>query len=855
VRALHQELRFVMHFAASLAIFFAAALPVGASGFEDALGLQRQGKSKEARSLLRSAASDFRASGDRGNQAKALSLASQISVSLGDYRAAISDAEAAAEIRRSLKDDIGIGEDLNTLGLANLYLGNFTIALSDYQQALKLDRARGNAEGEIVRENNIGNVYYFQARYSEALPWYQSAMDRVNATLAQPWNPRRRQMTISNLATLYQRVGKEQTALDLYRQLAESPQAMPPSEQAQLLLNEGILYRRLGDPVKALDLYRVAQALFGREHHRDGEISALRSVGLVRAVDLDDLPGALQAFTAAWSLAQESSNARGIVQSKLYRAEVLRRLHRLPEAERDASDAFDAARAAGLAAEQWEAQYTLGRVAEEQGRNEAARSSFQEAITAIESLRSGLGLVMRTEFLADKREVYDSMIALRLREPDTPVPELFSWIERSRARTLLDRVRPANGGEPALRQIQSSLKPDTVLLELWVGSNTAATLWITAASAGVVPYSVPSNDAVSRLLTSLEGSDDGWKDLSRSLGGRLLAGVPLLRHVIVVPDGPLGAVPFEVLIEPGSETLLIEKHDISYLPSAQLLSRERPAAATWLPPWRKQLVAFGDPPVSAADTLAAAEHWQPLAASADEVTGIAHLLPGRSLTYLGAEARKQYLTNPGVEGVPLVHLSTHAVVDTENPDRSRILLAPNSPAAPVDYLFEAEVYDLDLKGVDLVTISACDTARGKWIRGEGVEAFSRAFLAAGSSATVTSLWRVPDLPTADFMKQLYYYLAEGQPKAEALRLAKIKFLRSNTALANPHYWAAFVLNGDGWNASRRVIPWSAAVLPILAGLALWSRKSSRRLLTRDSVPDRDRKGASSHPTKVSQAPR
>jgi tetratricopeptide (TPR) repeat protein len=153
----------------SVVILFAAFLSASTSRFEDALALQRQGKSREARVLLQVAASDFRASGDRGNQAKALSLASRISVSLGDYRAAISDAGNAAEIRRSLKDDIGISEDLNTLGLANLYLGNYTTALSNYQQALKLDLAHGSAEGEITRENNIGNVYYFQGRYSEAL--------------------------------------------------------------------------------------------------------------------------------------------------------------------------------------------------------------------------------------------------------------------------------------------------------------------------------------------------------------------------------------------------------------------------------------------------------------------------------------------------------------------------------------------------------------------------------------------------------------------------------------------------------------------------------------------------------------
>ena len=186
-------------------IALAASLSATESRIDHALALQRQGKSREARELLRAAASDFPASGDRASQAKALTLAGRISVSLGDYRTAISEAETAAGIRRTLKNDVGIGEDFNTLGQANLYLGNYAAALSNYEQALKLDEAHGSAEGQIARENNIGNVFYFQGHYSDALRWYQTAMDKVTATPTQTWTPARRQLTIGNLAALYQR--------------------------------------------------------------------------------------------------------------------------------------------------------------------------------------------------------------------------------------------------------------------------------------------------------------------------------------------------------------------------------------------------------------------------------------------------------------------------------------------------------------------------------------------------------------------------------------------------------------------------------------------------------------------------
>jgi CHAT domain-containing protein len=101
-------------------------------------------------------------------------------------------------------------------------------------------------------------------------------------------------------------------------------------------------------------------------------------------------------------------------------------------------------------------------------------------------------------------------------------------------------------------------------------------------------------------------------------------------------------------------------------------------------------------------------------------------------------------------------------------------------------------------------------------------------LSAGARASLTTLGRVDDEATAEFMEQFYYHaLEKRQTKSEALRLAKLKFLRSGTKLANPAYWAAFVLNGDGLDPVPRVVSWKelaactmAALLLILASVFL-----------------------------------
>ncbi len=201
-------------------------------------------------------------------------------------------------------------------------------------------------------------------------------------------------------------------------------------------------------------------------------------------------------------------------------------------------------------------------------------------------------------------------------------------------------------------------------------------------------------------------------------------------------------------------------------------------------------------------------------------------MPGRSEIHSGAGDFKALLARAA--GVPLLHFSTHATVDPTDPNRSRMLFTPERGSPGSEYLFWPEAAALPLSGVDLVTLSACDTESGKMVRGEGVQSFSRAFLAAGARSTVTTLWRVADAPTADFMRRFYLRLAQGETKAAALRAAKLSFLRSGNQLAQPQYWAAFVLNGDGRVPIPRVIPWPwiAAAAILIGGLIFLYRRRS-----------------------------
>jgi tetratricopeptide (TPR) repeat protein len=788
------------------------------SHLDDGIAYQRAGKITEADRELRTAITELSAAGDRPSLVKALSIESWISVSLGNYSDAIQQSTQAVQLRRALHDEMHFAGDLNTRALANQNLGKYGLALDDLELALRADRDLSDAEGEITRLNNIGNVYYLEGRYFDALRLYQLAKSKVDATLGERWNPRRRDVTLANIAAVYQILGKDEAALELYKDLATSSQSMPARERAQFLANQGALYRRLGDPVKALELYRAAQVLYQGDRYSDGEIGVLRNTGIARVKDMADPEGALAVFSEALKLARDSSNRRAAVQASLYRSEALRLLHRSKDAAADAQYALEGAKSSGLVEEQWRSLYVLGRIAEEEGHNDAARKDYAEAVALIESMRTDLhSASLRNEFLADKRDVYDALIDLRSRD-GAPADEVFRLIESSRARALNDRM--SLGVLENLHAIQSRLGAHSILLDIWTGTDSVAIVWISSSQAGSIRHAYRIQEAAEKLAAALQAGSPQWHDSSRLLGDLLLPGIPLAPQMVIVPDGPLSTVPFEAIYEPRSRSLLVELSEISYLPSAQLLKPRR-ASTGILFPWQRQMVALGDPPIGNSDLLD--RGWRRLQFSGVEIRSIERILPGRSELHTGSDAQKRYIQGARVENLPVLHFSTHALVDPENPDRSRILLAS-------DYIFQGEVYGLDLKGVDLVTVSACDTARGKTVRGEGVQAFSRAFLAAGAASTVTSLWRVADEPTATFMKQFYYFLARGQSKAGALRSAKLALLHSNLALVHPRYWAAFVLTGDGLAGVPLATPWSIALLAaagIVAAIALIAHKPIR----------------------------
>jgi CHAT domain-containing protein len=144
----------------------------------------------------------------------------------------------------------------------------------------------------------------------------------------------------------------------------------------------------------------------------------------------------------------------------------------------------------------------------------------------------------------------------------------------------------------------------------------------------------------------------------------------------------------------------------------------------------------------------------------------------------------------------IVHFATHGLLNSQHPELSGLVLSLVDQKGQVrdGFLRLHDIYNLNLD-VDMVVLSACRTALGKEVNGEGLIGLTRGFMYAGASRVVASLWDVKDEATAELMRRFYQKMfKEARPPAAALREAQISMLKENR-WESPYYWAAFTLQG------------------------------------------------------------
>lgn len=329
---------------------------------------------------------------------------------------------------------------------------------------------------------------------------------------------------------------------------------------------------------------------------------------------------------------------------------------------------------------------------------------------------------------------------------------------------------------------------------------------------------------------------------------RLLApvfeGEKLPENLVLVPDGILGRLPFEVLLSEKSGVswrslpYLMQSSTVGYAFSATLFLEKKPATRA-----EKAMAAFA-PDYASTGLLAdngrgkqpeltifpgmrngfqALKNNQPEAATVAEIA--------RGTAFLGKDA-----TETGFKQVAgqfrALHFAMHALANDSLPELSQLVFSENGDDENDGRLYAWELCGLPLNA-ELVTLSACETGVGRVQRGEGVQSLARAFRQAGCPNLVMSLWQADDLATGQIMEKLYQKRAENTPQTAALASAKRVFLTKteDNRLTHPFFWATFVRVGSIENTGLATFfpTIILAALAILAALFYWYLKTRVRV--------------------------
>jgi CHAT domain-containing protein len=390
--------------------------------------------------------------------------------------------------------------------------------------------------------------------------------------------------------------------------------------------------------------------------------------------------------------------------------------------------------------------------------------------------------------------------------------EIEAAIRQSLAETkLADPIASAE-------QLQSALPRDSLLIEYHLGE-TQGYLWLVGAD-GIRLFPLPARAAIEsqcapvlRLFPAIldrKRSPEAQRQFEvalRRLSATLLgplAGIRLPARVIVASDGVLTRVPFAALELNGSGSLGLT-HDVVETPSAAYLGAGgKPRSVTAFP---KAFLAMADPVYSPTDPRVASKGAAVAARNVsslarlpfnDELDAVAKLVPAaRRRILVGFQANPLALQGASLADYAVIHFSAHALIDDRVPEVSRIALSMVGPSgrAADGFVRPYQLSQLHLNGASVV-LSACETALGKQVLGEGLAGFTTSLFSAGAAQLVLTLSPVDAEASSEFLRQVYVNLFAAHPAAmeHAMTMAR-QSLAHSQRWSDPYYWASFVVYG------------------------------------------------------------
>ena len=748
-----------------------------------------------------------------GLVAMSLNNLALVDEAMGRFHRAMDRLRDAARIKGQGEEDEEYAQI--RINLARMYtmLDHHEEALEILSEAVAIARERGDARRVIGGLTTIGWVHYLNERPGDGVPHLLEALELVR----QRGNRRREIGVLDRLGTLQAARGRWQEALQAYEaSLAISLASDHAADAAFTQVNLGCLYGQMGQGEKALALLAAARPQLEESHDPAGR-SFLEFCQARAERHLGALDSALASIERARGWVDDLHGLARLRGERfrpvpLWQDFAELQLHLLM----DQAEVQDNWRFQAQALEQIDLART--------------RSLFELVLEG----RVGVRSEAEQKLLDRERSVQARLNAAAASPSGEAAPaERVSalTVELERVRTAIRAADPRYARVVAptpleLSAIRGRLDADAVLLRyvltaersyLFVVGADHWQVWTLASSSDLAPQ-------IQRFYESLRQSHVA--PLQAPLSARFLTGALLpdgaipdgTRKLMIVADGSLHYVPFAALAAPSTpnapDRLLIDDFEVHYLPSAAMLGALRTPSPTAL----DSAAVFADAVFSTDDPRLGGTRDEDCG---DQTRGVGierlpdgplprlpctrreaeHLLrlvgEGRTFAAFDFAASKQAVLSVPLDRYRILHFATHAFIDEQFPELSGLVLSRVDAQRNAEDgdLFLHEIYGLEL-AADLVTLSGCQTALGRQVRGNGLLSMARGFLYAGSARVLVSLWSVHDEATAELMAQFYEGLVRRrEAPPQALRNAQ-RWMRSQPRWRAPYYWAPFVLQGS-----------------------------------------------------------
>lgn len=720
----------------------------------------------------------------------------------GDHAGGREGYLAAADLARAAGDPFGEATALYALDAVLRKLGETDEADRTLEEALRLARLSGDRSLLLpvlyrAAMNRDGDGRHFDAR---------EAWEELLGLVDTGRNEAEYRRALYAHAANSRWLGRHDEAVRGFQQVLELARESDDHYRvAYASMALGILALDTSDQIRAGELFDEAATAAARSGLEKQAFlaSVLSSLALIREGRYEKARSGLEAEVARAASMPDEMRFRHLV----YLADV----ERLSGREDSALDRYRRIREMMPGVKRpelsMEALTALASLHRHRGEWDAAIEVSRRAESMVESMRSNIDVLSeRTHFLHIRSNAYQILAGALARRDPADLAEPFALLERVHARTLRELLSASGESRgpvesSSLSAVQRRLAPRDLLVEFLLGEEESSLLAVDARSAS--HHALPPRReleerigqfraALLRPLHSVDARLDPEADFRRfgetgyrlfhDLLGPVADRLDEVDRLIIIPDRRLHLLPFEALMrrlpEPGRPLdFLGASHAVAYLPAAALLT---PAGDGMSGPVLVVSAASGRADLDLA----------PLRHAAAEAQAVASAYPEDRVERLeGNEASLSRVLAAISRPREILHVTAHGLLDpAQGP---RIVL--HDAGDERSWLGVEELAGLTASP-RLVILSACDTARGELVGGEGILGLVRSFTLAGSRQIVASLWVVDDARTAAMMGRVHRELSRGALPSEALRAARQETLQDG--FLHPFYWAGLVLYGS-----------------------------------------------------------